>query len=180
MAYIVGNVFYNLFLHPLRKYPGPLLLRATRLGYIQKHMGGTLPFDMLDLHVRYGPIVRIAPTELAYAEPQAWKDIMGHRSAGAAEFEKDVRFYRPVPSMPVDIVSAPRAEHAMLRKTMAHGFSERTLKDQEPIIKGYIDLLLLRLREKSEGGKTAVDLATWYNFLTFDVIGDLAFGEAWV
>jgi hypothetical protein len=50
------------------------------------------------------------------------------------------------------------------------------MREQQPVIKGYIDLLVRKLRERSERGEV-VDLAAWYNYTTFDVIGDLAFGE---
>ena len=80
--YITARILHNLLLHPLRRYPGPLLMRATRWGYSMRHMAGTLPFDMLALHRRYGPVVRVAPDELAFSDPQAWRDIMGHRGSG--------------------------------------------------------------------------------------------------
>lgn len=102
---------------------------------------------------------------------------MGHGSA----FEKWDRFYRPVDDVPVDIVSAGRDEHAALRRTLAAGFSERSLRAQEGMIGGYVDLLIRRLGERCGGGKGKggeVDLMAWFNYTTFDVIGDLAFGEA--
>lgn len=156
-------------------------MRATRVAVSYRMLKGTLPFDMLDLHRRYGEVVRIAPNELAFANSAAWRDIMGHRAHGADEFEKWDGFYRPVEGMPADIVNAPREEHGALRRTLAHGFSDRSMRDQQPIIKGYIDLLIRRLHENSSSGAgaspRALDLAAWYNYTTFDVIGDLAFGE---
>lgn len=159
-------------------------MRATRWGHSIWHMRGTLPFDMLALHKCYGPVVRIAPDELAFADPRAWKDIMGHKSGGGgtnAGSEEDMlkydKFYRPVESVPRDIVNAGREEHALLRRTMAHGFSDRSMREQQPVIQGYIDLLMRRLRENSGDGERKVDIAAWYNYTTFDVIGDLAFGE---
>lgn len=145
-----------------------------------KHMAGTLPFDILPLHQRYGRVVRVAPGELAFCDPQAWKDIMGHRTAGGggneAEMLKWDKFYVPVEGVPSDIVNAGREEHALLRRAMAHGFSDRSMREQQPLIKGYVDMLIRRLRENGEGGKK-LDIMAWYNFTTFDVIGDLAFGE---
>jgi cytochrome P450 len=152
-------------------------MRATRVGYCYRSVMGHLPFDMLDLHRRYGDIVRIAPNELAIAHPRAWKDIMGHRVSGGAEMEKYDKFYRPVKVAPVDIVSSNREEHSHLRKLMSHGFSDRSIQSQQPIIKKYVDLLIHRLHENCNNGKTDVDLTAWYNFTTFDIIGDLAFGE---
>ena len=40
----------------------------------------------------------------------------------------------------------------------------------------YIDLLIQRLQVQCKEGNT-VDIAAWYNWITFDIIGDLAFGE---
>ena len=98
---------------------------------------------------------------------------------GDEEMLKWDRFYMPVPGVPRDIVNAGREEHGLLRRTMAHGFSERSMRAQQPLIQGYVDLLVRRLRERGEGGGV-VDMAAWYNYTTFDVIGDLAFGERYV
>ncbi|KAK0624940.1 cytochrome P450 [Bombardia bombarda] len=177
IIYFLSYAIYNLYFHPLARFPGPLLMRATRAGACYRLIRGTLPFDMLALHQRYGDVVRMAPDELAFADPQAWKDIMGHKTAGV-EFEKWDKFYRPVKDIPTDIVNASREEHGLLRRTMAHGFSDRSMRDQQPIIKGYIDMLIKRLYENCGAGEKKVDLAAWYNYTTFDVIGDLAFGES--
>ncbi|KAF6807631.1 cytochrome p450 [Colletotrichum sojae] len=176
--YVFAYAFYNLFLHPLRRFPGPLSMRASRWPFCYKLLTGTLPYDMLDLHNRYGPVVRIAPDELAFHDSRAWKDIMGHRAQGGAEMDKSQKFYRAVPGAPSDIVNSGREEHSALRRSLAHGFSERSMRDQQPIIMKYVDLLMERLREHGAGGDKALDLAAWYNYTTFDVIGDLAFGEA--
>ncbi|RYP10685.1 hypothetical protein DL764_000475 [Monosporascus ibericus] len=176
VLWVGSHVIYNLFFHPLRQYPGPLILRATRLGFCHKLLKGTLSFEMLDLHKKYGEVVRIAPNELAFSNSTAWKDIMGHKTQGGAEFEKWDRFYRPVKDMPTDIVNSGREEHGALRKTLSHGFSDRSMREQQPIIKKYIDLLLQRLHENCQDGRKALNMAAWYNYTTFDVIGDLAFG----
>ncbi|KAK7751071.1 hypothetical protein SLS62_007057 [Diatrype stigma] len=180
VLYVSSYVVYNLFFHPLARYPGPLLMRATRVALSYRMLRGTAVFDMLELHRRYGEVVRVAPNELAFSNSAAWKDIMGHRAHGADEFEKWDGFYRPVEGTPADIVSAGREEHAALRRTLAHGFSDRSMRDQQPLIKGYVDLLIRRLRENSDAGPApkSLDLAAWYNYTTFDVIGDLAFGES--
>ncbi|KAJ3550039.1 hypothetical protein NM208_g207 [Fusarium decemcellulare] len=175
VLYFAGTIAYNLFLHPLRKFPGPLLMRATRWPYLYKVVAGTLPFDMLDLHNQYGDVVRVAPNELAFFDEKTWKDIMGHRTQGRSEFAKPLFFYNPT-NGPTNIVSSTGPEHAMLRRQLAPGFSEKSLRSQQPIIMRYIDLLMLRLHERCKYGN--VDLMSWYNFTTFDIIGDLTFGES--
>lgn len=155
---------------------------------------GRLGSTVADLHAAYGPVVRLAPDELAFTAPQAWKDIYGHRAQGEAEFSKDTRFYRPIRDLPENIISAQSREyHGALRRQLAHGFSERSMRAQEPIIGSYVDLLVHRLREvctaQSAGPGTgnpddpaakrpqAVNMREWLNWCTFDVIGDLGFGE---
>jgi cytochrome P450 len=52
------------------------------------------------------------------------------------------------------------------------------LRGQEDIMKQYIDLLIKRLRERASSATgNIVDMVKWYNFTTFDLIGDLTFGE---
>lgn len=43
----------------------------------------------------------------------------------------------------------------------------------------YVSKLISKLHEKARFEETAVvDMVNWYNFTTFDLIGDLAFGES--
>ena len=148
----------------------------SRLPYCWKLLRGNLPYDILRLHEKYGDVVRIAPDELAYSNATAWKEIMGHNPSGE-ELAKSKIFYRPVEESPVNIVNADREEHGVLRRQLAHGFSEKSMREQEPLIQRYVDLLIQRLHENCAGGSKALDLAAWYNWTTFDIIGDLAFGE---
>ncbi|KAB8263697.1 cytochrome P450 [Aspergillus pseudonomiae] len=174
--YVVSNAVYNIFFHPLARYPGPLSHAASRLPYFIRVFKGTLPFDMLDFHQRYGDIVRIAPDELAFSHPDAWKDILGHNKGGLY-LEKASWFYRPLEYDQPHIFNESREEHSRLRRQLAHSFSDKGMRDQEPMIRGYVDLLLQRLCKVGCGEK-AVDLSAWYNYTTFDIIGDLSFGES--
>lgn len=63
-----------------------------------------------------------------------------------------------------------------MRRSLNHAFSEQALRNQEDIITGYIDLLIskLHLRAKTQ---TPVDATRWMNATTFDITGDLIFGE---
>jgi hypothetical protein len=190
IAYSAGRVIYNLYFHPLARFPGPLLWRSTRLAYVIRMNQGKLAFDVLDLYKRYGSVVRIAPNELAFSDANAWKDIYGHRvgtNHGAEEMDKFHTFYRTKGEV-LSISSGDREYHARLRKQLAYGFSDRALREQETLIGGYITLLIKRLREHCEDRdridtvtgrpvKKEVDMKMWYNWTTFDVIGDLVFGE---
>ncbi|KIA75347.1 hypothetical protein HK57_00200 [Aspergillus ustus] len=186
---VLTKALYNLYLHPLSRFPGPRSHAISRIPYLYRSIMGTLPFDMLTFHSKYGNIVRIAPDELAFAHADAWKEIQGHRGkstgGSALEMEKARWFYRPLPEEPLHVVNEGREQHGKLRRQMAHGFSERAMREQEGVIRGYVDLLMRRLRELASpspdsptGDSSPVVISDWYNYTTFDIIGDLAFGES--
>ncbi|KAI1143281.1 cytochrome P450 ClCP1 [Hypoxylon sp. FL0543] len=178
VLFIVGKALYNAFLHPLRSFPGPFFWRISPYPRYIRQMKGDLPMYMTKLHAKYGPIVRISPNELSFSDPQAWKDIYGHRHNGEPELSKYDRFYRTIDNVPRGIINESREEHALLRRQLSHGFSERSMQLQEPIIGQYVDLLILRMREQCNGGNTPLNMREWLNWTTFDVIGDLGFGSA--
>ena len=66
-----------------------------------------------------------------------------------------------------------------MRRLLSHAFSEAALREQEPLLNVYFDMLIRKLYEKinspSEG---KVNMVRWFNFTTFDLIGDLCFGES--
>ncbi|KAH8666581.1 cytochrome P450 [Xylariales sp. PMI_506] len=163
-------VVYNIFFHPLRRYPGPLLHRASKLPWALQQR----------LHERYGPVVRIAPGHLSFTDPRAWRDIYGHRAAGVPEFEKSAGFVRVFSDDPSEmrITNAGHQEHAALRRALSQGFSEASMRLQAPQIARYADFLIERLRGQCDSaGEAPLNLEAWYNWTTFDVIGDLVFGK---
>lgn len=131
---------------------------------------------MQNLHAKYGPVVRIAPNNLSFINPQAWKDIYAHKKAPELEMIKDPEFYVRNPDAP-HIVNGNREEHARYRRLYSPGFSLRSLREQEPLIQGYVNMFVDGITRACEQGEMLVDMVQWFNFVTFDIIGDLAFGE---
>lgn len=91
-------------------------------------------------------------------------------------FQKDKRLYRSALTSADNILLANDADHSRHRRLLSHAFSEKALRGQEHVLKGYLDLLIRRLSAEADAGR-AVNMVQWYNFTTFDIIGDLAFGE---
>lgn len=126
-------------------------------------------------HAVYGPIVRIAPDELSYADSRAWKDIYTTRP-GHVPFEKNRTFFKKLaPDAPHSILGYDEPAHTRLRRAFANAFSEKGVKDQAPIIEGYVDLLITRLRASTS---TSLDLEHLVECLAFDIASDLSFGES--
>ncbi|KAL5340997.1 cytochrome P450 [Aspergillus crustosus] len=170
-------IIYNLYFHPLARFPGPRAHAISNFPWYWYYtIQGTAYHRLVDWHRQYGDIVRIRPNELSFTNPDAWHEVMGHRARGP-ENGKDPQFFNAITVGPPNLATAPRELHSVTRRLLSHGFSEASMRAQEPLIRGYVDLLIQRLSEHSEGGKKALNMSAWYMYTTFDVIGDLAFGE---
>lgn len=132
-----------------------------------------------ELHDIYGSTVRVAPNELSYSNPEAWKEIYGHAIGGTKPTEKDARFYGPSFNGSPDIIRASGPDHARFRRNFSHAFSEKALREQEPLICHYVNLLTDKLSNLArESPEDPVELVRLYNLTTFDIMGDLTFGES--
>ncbi|KAJ5384673.1 hypothetical protein N7517_002584 [Penicillium concentricum] len=176
LGYLLWTVVYNLYFNPLSKFPGPKLAACTNLQDLYWTSTGQYHYKLKELHDKYGDVVRTAPNSLVYRSSQAWKDIYGHRKSGARSFLKDPKFYLQGPRGP-NIVNANDEDHSRERRLLSHAFSEKALREQEGLVQSYVDMLVERLKGEISSSRETVDMSQWYNFTTFDIIGDLAFGE---
>ncbi|KAI0199683.1 cytochrome P450 [Astrocystis sublimbata] len=180
-SYVVLQMIYNIYLHPLSRIPGPASWSASRLPFVYSLLKGTIVHDIQALHGKYGSILRIAPDEVTFAHEDAWADIFQSRSDS---FLKDPVWWATQPGEPDNLITAISPEkHVRMRKALAPGFTVRALKSQEHILQQYANLLVERLTDLARGDKASgkgveLDIAPWFNFITFDIFGDLGFGES--
>ncbi|QPC65684.1 hypothetical protein HYE67_007915 [Fusarium culmorum] len=168
----VCALVYQLFFSPLRRFPGPKLWAISYIPYARSFTSGHGHKDVLELHKKYGPIIRVGPNHLSVDHPDGMQDLRGHRKSG--EHGKDA--HNSLVNRH-NIIGANREDHQRFRRLLAHGFSAQSMLAQQPIIKSYIDKLFIRFHQASSGGQKPVDVEKWFNFATFDIVGDLAFGE---
>lgn len=60
-------------------------------------------------------------------------------------------------------------EHSRMRRVLANAFSEKAVREQEPLIQEYVSLLMRSLHETAEEGPQ--NMVAWYEFVAFDIIG---------
>ncbi|KAE8333944.1 cytochrome P450 [Aspergillus sergii] len=181
ICYIIHTTVYNLLFSPLTSFPGPKLWAVSNIPRQISVLGGRSHLRMLALHHRYGPVVRVGPNELSFNGPQGFRDIYGFRR-GQPQFQKDPKMYgSPLSGISNSIGGHIDSEtHSRHRRLLSHAFSERSLREQEGIVVYYVDLFIQRLRERTSLNKihkAEEDLKSWFNFTTFDIIGDLMFAE---
>lgn len=121
-------------------------------------------------------MVRVAPDELSYIDPEAWKDIYGNRNipknrVWAGQEEE----YRPI-----SIVSTDEATHLRNRRALAGAFTEHAITEHAPLLEGLVETMMQKFAEAAKQGDRSaiVDFTDWFNWLTFDISGVLSFGES--
>lgn len=113
------------------------------------------------------------PTKPAVVQQCASMERYLWSSSGPRPRRERPKFYGS--SATTNILTVGVKDHARFRRTMAHAFPEKALREQQPLIQTYVDRLMLRLR-KEAAKRAQIDIVTWFNFIAFDLISDLAFG----
>lgn len=178
MLCLLRSAWRRAYAHPLAKFPGPRLAKISNLSFSLSYLGGRQPYDVLKLHEKYGPVVRVAPDQLSFNTAQSWKDIYGprkgHDTFVKSSFYDGGSFANQAHSI---VTERDPAKHSEMRRFLSNAFSDRSLKEQEHLVAEVIDAFIDQigaLGNKPEG----IDLSIWFNLLTFDIIGELAFGES--
>jgi cytochrome P450 len=192
--YAVVTISYNVFFHPLSRFPGPIRRHASILPWAYHFLRGRNPYATLRLHEQYGPVVRISPSEISFAYPEAWKEIY------AVSTDKDIRKYRPFYDglgfndvIAADFTDSEKQVHKVLKSILDKNLTAKSLKEREHMIVKHADLLIKRLCEKCDGaagpsgahrkpeqlpeGKV-FNLSDWVAWYACDVISDLALGTS--
>lgn len=121
-------------------------------------------------------MVRISPNEISFISAAAWGDIYSRRE-GSPPLPRDRTFFNEMLVDSNTLTMADDHNHSRLRRAMNPAFAPRALASQEPILQRNVDLFMSQLERLSEDS-SPVDLRLWFNFITFDTLGDLAFGES--
>lgn len=174
MVYLVTQAFYNLYLHPLSAFPGPKIAAISQIPIAKELWTGKVHVWLRQLHDTYASdVVRVSPNELSFISPEAWKDIYSTRP-GHPGFPKDPVAFGGKNS----ILTANNADHSRMRRLLSHAFSEKALREQEGLIKVHVQTLIDGIKKQIAGpAKGKINIVDWYHWATFDIIGDLAFGE---
>lgn len=164
---ILKGIYNASPIHPLAKYPGPLLWRLSRLPASYHHATGDLYKCIAAIHEAYGPTVRIAPDELSFTAPQAWNQIYNSRP----QLQKSGYHFggNDTQGFTESMITANDAEHMRLRRLANPAFLNSGVLEVEPVLQEYTSLLCSQLAKAStEGSQNMVE---WLLWTLNDVIG---------
>ncbi|KAL7936142.1 cytochrome P450 [Trichoderma chlorosporum] len=177
VLYEVLRAVYNVTLHPLAGFPGPMTAGASYWyeGYFDLILWGRYTSEILRMHEKYGPVVRINPDELHCNDPHFADEIF---PIGARKRNKPAHQLR---SLEGDITfsgfgTADHNLHKLRRAPLTKIFSKLQINKLEPEIHKAVHLLCDKLLGYA-GTKEPFDLTSAYSCFTSDVIAEYCFGE---
>ncbi|RMD41601.1 hypothetical protein DV735_g3542, partial [Chaetothyriales sp. CBS 134920] len=158
--------------------PAPFPAQFTNLWLFWQARHGQRYKTVHEAHQKYGKLVRIGPTHVSVADTDAIQIIYGHGNG----FLKS-EFYDAFVSIRRGLFNTrDRAEHTRKRKIVAHTFSAKSIGQFEQYIHANLELFYQKwtklANEAQKAGRpyASIDSLNWFNYLAFDIIGDLAFG----
>lgn len=181
LASISIGGYYTLYYlnnkYDLNKYPGPTLAKLSRLWLGYHARFGRRYRVIHQLHQRYGRFVRIAPNELSIADPDAIPIVLGHGTGTTKS-----PFYDAFVANRRGLFNTrDRAEHTRKRKIVSNTFSPSSVIEFEPYITEALELFIRQFDRIASSQPSSdwnvINILPWLNYLAFDIIGDLAFGE---
>ncbi|CAK7207444.1 hypothetical protein SEUCBS139899_010254 [Sporothrix eucalyptigena] len=175
--FVATHTIWLMYFHPLSAFPGPKSAAISNIFNFRTIVSGRSVWIIKALHEKYGDVVRLGPNELSFATADAWKDIYDRRKDGKILI-KDPKFYRVDDTYRAKhiVTASDPEEHAQMRKMMSHAFSSKALLDQEDVIQHYANGLVDAIYERCTRGP--MNLVDFFNWTTFDILGEMAFGES--
>ncbi|PPQ83271.1 hypothetical protein CVT25_004010 [Psilocybe cyanescens] len=171
---LMSLIIYRLSpIHPLWKYPGPVLAKCTKFWGVYHSSTGCIHHTLSDLHRYYGSVVRTGPNELSFCDVDAIQPILGADGMGKGPVW-DGR-HSPKRKEVSLIGIRDTTEHLQRRKVWNRAFNISRIKKYEPILRVRVDQLVDALQDLSKTN-AQVDLAEWMSSFAYDFMGDMAFG----
>ncbi|RKK96205.1 hypothetical protein BFJ68_g14465 [Fusarium oxysporum] len=172
MAWKICNAIYNLYFHPLAKFPGPREAAVSQNWIYKNSLDGRIEPLLEKLHQRYNShAIRIAPNELHITDVTLYKTIYSQNNP----WTKDGNFYAAFGTPHSVFVETDHGLHRERRKLLNPFFSRAGVLNVQGLMSEKATTLGTRLRKLPPGFK--VNLYNAFRCLTVDIISDYASGK---
>ncbi|KAF5337488.1 hypothetical protein D9758_013608 [Tetrapyrgos nigripes] len=175
LAYLAHANFQRLF-NPLIQFPGPTLAKWTSyyMAYYDIWKGGSWIEQLQELHQLYGPVVRVAPNQLHFNDPQAYVDIYSSTS----KFTKDPDFYGLFPMNDSLFTQTDPRKVSARKPLVAPFFSRQTVLTLEETIQSTVDTLIRQLLKNHSSSQRPANLNLALRSAAFDIITTYCFAKS--
>ncbi|WAO88678.1 Hypothetical protein NCS54_00603600 [Fusarium falciforme] len=174
-------VLWQLFLSPLRAFPGPFVAKFTDLWRAAAVLPGRIDSVNRRWHKKYGSAVRVGPNSIILNDPEMIKTVYSTKKAWV---ESDMYMINDV------LINGKRlanifntrdlAWHAQQIKPISKFFSMSRLIDIEPLLDVTMNMLTSKLNEKFVDGPSKGKMCMmddWLGWLAWDSMANVTFGR---
>lgn len=176
---LVAFVFQRFTLYSrLKQFDGPWLASFSKLWMLKETYNGTIHIAVAEVCEKYGSLARISPNDLVTTDP----DLLRRMSAIRSPYVKSIWYSGTQFDRGMNHIFSERdeARHRELRNRMAPGYAGSENPYLEESVDDRLQDLsnLVRAKYTSTEKKTKpVDFGQLAQYLTLDIITDMAFGE---
>ncbi|ESZ99168.1 hypothetical protein SBOR_0452 [Sclerotinia borealis F-4128] len=159
---------------PLSAFPGPKLTAATKWYeiYHQLVKGGQFFRKLPEWHEKYGPIVRINPSELHISDPEFYDTIY------TTDRRDKIPLHSSLPTVPSSGQSTiDHFLHRRRRAALNPFFSKPNIQKFVPFIQSRVDILINRFNNEYKGTGKVLNLGDVFSCYTTDVVMECSFGN---
>ncbi|KAH4844123.1 hypothetical protein HBI24_216390 [Parastagonospora nodorum] len=171
IAYAVYTTIYNVYFHPLAKFPGPPIAGVTFYwkGYVECIANRSFCHELIELHKRYGDVVRVGPNELHFSNPQAYHDIYNNKN----RWDKESRLYKSFNEDRSSFGFLTYAEAKLRKDVLNKSFSAAAIESVENLVVEKTRDLCDVFEQRGKGA----DLHFAFRCMAMDMIMTLCFGK---
>lgn len=173
----------NYFSAGMQSIPGPFWARFSDVWRMRVALGGQSHMRMMELHDKYGEVVRIGPNTISVSDPRAIEPILG--------FKNNLNKSRAVVSMmnvykgkliPMLISAIDGRTHATIKRPIAQAFSQTTMTGWEAVADETMTEFVNRIDERFCQGQDSTgkpcDINDWFQYFAMDFISMITYSKA--
>ncbi|KAI5837399.1 cytochrome P450 [Morchella snyderi] len=179
IAYLLLKQTYQFINSPFRaqRIPGPFLASFTNFYRSYRTIAGTWHRDLMELHLKYGPVVWIAPDEVSCSDPYLRNVIYGF-----ANDKREETFFRKAPLYETGSINEDfsflferEPEKARLgKRLMSHFYSETALSGLEKNFDQAVDEFVQGVEKHVIQPGKVCNLTQWVEYYIWDVTAQIA------
>ena len=162
----------------LSHVPGPFLAAFTNFVRLRWVLTRKAQYIHIDLHRKYGPLVRIGPNTVSVGDPAEIQQIYGLTGSYAkSDFYPVLQPHAKGAAMPGLFNTQDENLHRILKRPIASIYSMSNLVGFEPYVDSTMSVFFKELDKRFAQTGDVCDLGVWLQRFAFDVIGEITFSR---
>ena len=162
----------------LSHVPGPFLASFTNLVRLRWVLTRRAQHIHIDLHKKYGPLVRIGPNVVSVGDPAEIQQIYGLTGSYIKSgFYPALQPHAKGAAMPGLFNTQDENLHRVLKKPIAGIYSMSNLVSFEPYVDSTMSVFFNELDKRFAETGGICDIDVWLQRFAFDVIGEITFSR---